>query len=611
VVGALYTKAKFFLLRLLRLAGLLKFADSIKFVWGRLKAWPSNIGFHQRHPGFALPPRHLAFDALNHINWERYRRTGLQHAGLFARLIREHDAAGAPLDVLEWGCGPGRLIRHVKDLLPGKEVRLTGSDYNPESIAWCRQNLPGIRFVENGLNPPLAFPDASFDVIYSFSVVTHLSETVQLAWMKELRRVLKPGGLLICTTHGDEYRHLLASRDELDAYDAGHIVVQGKYEEGKKWFVAIHPEPFVRNRLLEGLDDVRRVAALPEDGVLQDVWVARKPDAAFAARPVALPVSKAPVARADAPRFSIIMNVCDGRQYLHEALASVFAQTVDDWELIFWDDQSRDDSASVLRAFPPDPRVRYFRTEERVPLTTARRDAIAQAQGEWLAFLDQDDIWTADKLAKQMRVIDAEDDNGKLGLVYGRAMCFGDVGLVRDFDRHHEFRDLPEGDIFEELFLSSCFICQSASCMRTDYVRKLGEIPAEYLCCSDYYLNTELSSLYSTACTQDIVCWYRVHSQAMSSQYYTQVMREVLAILERWKHRVEPTVYLRHFRIHSAILGLGEITSGESVSGGVIRILRDGSIPYLLSRPFSMAHRVARRAMRYALHGVAKRPRYT
>lgn len=603
-------KAKFLILRMLRLAGLLEFADSVKFVWGRVKAWPSNLAFHKRNPGFAVPPRHLAFDALNHVNWETYRRTGLQHAGLFARLIREHGTAGAPLEVLEWGCGPGRLVRHIKDLLPGIDVRVTGSDYNPESVAWCRQNLPGIRFVENGLNPPLALPDASFDVVYSFSVVTHLSEPVQLAWLKELQRVLKPGGLLICTTHGDEYRHLLASRDELEAYDAGRIVVQGKYEEGKKWFVAIHPEPFVRERLLDGLADVRRVAALPEDGILQDVWVGRKKETAAQPAPAAMQ-KPAPARVAGAPRFSIIMNVCDGRHYLHEALASVFAQTFEDWELIFWDDQSKDDSASVLRAFPADSRVRYFRVENRVPLTTARRDAIAQAKGEWLAFLDQDDIWTADKLAKQMRVIDAEDDNGKLGLVYGRAMCFGDVGLVRDFDRHHEFRDLPEGDIFEELFLSSCFICQSASCMRTEYVRKLGEIPAEYLCCSDYYLNTELSSLYSTACTQDIVCWYRVHSQAMSSQYYTQVMREVLAILERWKHRVEPTVYLRHFRIHSAILGVGEITSGENVSGGVMRILRDGSIPYLLSRPFSMAHRVARRAMRYAMYGVAKRPRYT
>jgi len=607
VFAEAYRKTKFSLLHLVRVAGLLKLADSVKFVWGRAKSWPANAVFRQRHPRFVLPPRHLAFDALNHVHWERYRTTGLQHAGLFARLIREHAAKGGPIDVLEWGCGPGRVIRHIGDLLPAIDIRLTGSDYNVESIAWCRQNLPGIRFVENGLNPPIDLPDASFDVIYSFSVVTHLSEPVQLAWMRELRRLLKPGGLLVCTTHGDGYRYMLTTSEERQAYESGRLVVQGRYQEGRKWFMAFQPEAFVRGHLLAGLANVSRVASLPEDGILQDVWTGRQPAQALV--PAAAPAaSTAPQRR---PRFSIIMNVYNGERYLREALASVFAQTFHDWELIYWDDQSSDGSDEVLRSFPADPRVRSFRAIDHVPLTVARRNAIAEARGEWLAFLDQDDVWTADKLAKQARVIDAEDRDGKLGLVYGRAMCFGDVALVRDFDRHHEFRSLPQGDIFEELFLSSCFICQSASCMRTEYVRRLGEIPAEYLCCSDYYLNTELSSLYTTACTQDVVCWYRVHNQAMSSRYYTQVMREVLAILDRWKHRVDKRVYRRHFRIHSAILGVGEITSGEDVVGGVRRVLRDGSIPYLLARPFSLAHRVTRRALRYALHGVAERPRYT
>lgn len=312
------------------------------------------------------------------------------------------------------------------------------------------------------------------------------------------------------------------------------------------------------------------------------------------------------------PRFSIIMNVYNGEQYLREALASVFAQTLGDWELIFWDDQSSDGSEEVLRAFPPDPRVRYFRAAEHVPLTLARRAAIAEARGAWLAFLDQDDVWTADKLEKQARVID-EADSGALGLVYGRAMRFGDLNLVRDFDSYHEFRDLPQGDIFEELFLGSCFICQSVSCMRTAYVRQLGDIPPEFHCCSDYYLSTELASLYTAACTQDVVCWYRVHRKAMTNRYYTRVLREALGILERWKHRIDPSVYARHYRMQSSILGLGEITSREDVPGGVRRILRDGSIPYLLTRPFSRARRVLRRAVRYTLHGVgvAKRPRYS
>ncbi len=615
-------RAKFLVVRALRAVGLLKLADSCKYVLGQVKARASNRRFRARHPGFATPPRHLAFDALNHVDWDRYRETGLQHAGLFARVLREELPGKAPLEVLEWGCGPGRLIRHMAERMGGRPVSLTGTDYNPESVAWCRQNLPGIGFAENGLDPPLPFGDDRFDAIYCFSVVTHLSEAKQLAWVKELRRVLKPGGVLVCTTHGEAYRYHLATQDEKAAFDAGRLVVLGQYQEGKKWFLAIHPEAFVRDRLLEGWTHVRRVKSLAEEGVLQDVWVAHKPGqwrpSAEAPHEIAGPSHEAggPSYKAAgtlheagrAPRFSIIMNVYNGRRYLREALASVFAQTVTDWELIFWDDRSSDGSAEVLREFPPDPRVRYFLADEHVPLAAARHAAIARARGEWVAFLDQDDVWTADKLHKQAGVIDASPPT--LGLVYGRAMRFGDV-RVRDFDRHHEFRDLPQGDIFDELFLSSCFICQSASCMRTDYVRRLGDFPPQFHHCCDYFLYVELASRYSAACTQDVVCWYRMHDQAMSKRYYTSALHEALGILERWKHRVRPAIYASNHRTHSTMLGLGEIISREDVGGGLRRILRDGSIAYLATRPFSIANRTLRRALRYSRHGVAKRPVYS
>jgi hypothetical protein len=192
-------------------------------------------------------------------------------------------------------------------------------------------------------------------------------------------------------------------------------------------------------------------------------------------------------------------------------------------------------------------------------------------------------------------------------------MRFGDLKLIRDFDSYHEFRDLPEGDIFEDLFLGSCFICQSASCMRTAYVREVGTIPEEFHCCSDYFLYTELASRYHAACTQDVVCWYRVHPKAMSARYYLRVLREALGILERWKHRLEPGVFAHQRRIQSAVLGLGEVTSREDVRGGVRRIVRDGSMLYLLTWPLARVRRVLRRAVRYSLYGfgVEKRPRYT
>src|SRR5208282_4651656 len=115
------------------------------------------------------------------------------------------------------------------------------------------------------------------------------------------------------------------------------------------------------------------------------------------------------------PLVSVIMNIRNGAAFLREALDSIMAQTFADWELIAWDDCSTDDSARIVAGYK-DSRVRYFLSPENTPLGKARDNAIRQAQGEWLAFLDQDDLWTATKLEKQMALA----DNG-VGIIYGRA----------------------------------------------------------------------------------------------------------------------------------------------------------------------------------------------
>ena len=267
---------KFQLIHVVRAARLLGLADTGKFWLWRLFARRRNSRFVRKHPGFATPPPELAFDAYTHVDWTIYRATGLAHAGFFARVIRAARPDCERLEVLEWGCGPGRIVRHMPFALTGRVRSVTGSDSNPESVAWCTANLPGIRFVRNTQAARLPFSDASFDVVYAYSVFTHLSESAQTDWARELRRVLRFGGLLICTTQGRSYEYLLANQSERRRFASGAVVVQGNYEEGKKWFFAIHPEGFVRTQLLAGFADVRRIATTPEDDIPQDVWLATK-----------------------------------------------------------------------------------------------------------------------------------------------------------------------------------------------------------------------------------------------------------------------------------------------------------------------------------------------
>ena len=267
---------KFQVIRVVRAVGLLGLADTGKFWLWRLLVLGRNSRFIRKHPGFGTPPPELAFDAYNHVDWTIYRETGLAHARFFARVICEALPGCERLEVLEWGCGPGRIVRHMPFALTGRVRSVTGTDSNAESIAWCTANLPEIRFVRNTQAARLPFTDASFDVVYAYSVFTHLSESAQIEWARELRRVLRVGGLLICTTQGQSYEYLLANQSERRRFASGAVVVQGNYEEGKKWFFAIDPAGFVRTHLLAGFADVRRIATTPEDDVPQDVWMATK-----------------------------------------------------------------------------------------------------------------------------------------------------------------------------------------------------------------------------------------------------------------------------------------------------------------------------------------------
>jgi SAM-dependent methyltransferase len=139
-------------------------------------------------------------------------------------------------DVLDFGCGSGRILRHWE---PGDRLRLHGTDYNAHLIEWCRRNYGFAEFRVNPLEGPLPYPDASFDVVYAWSVFTHLSKTIEDRLVTELGRVLRPGGVLIATFHGDFYLPWL-SAEEQERYRAGEVIVHRGHESGTNTCASFH-----------------------------------------------------------------------------------------------------------------------------------------------------------------------------------------------------------------------------------------------------------------------------------------------------------------------------------------------------------------------------------
>jgi SAM-dependent methyltransferase len=135
--------------------------------------------------------------------------------------------------ILDFGCGCGRTLIYMKDLAP--QARFDGTDIDAEAIEWCKGNLNFANFSLSKESPPIEYAPDSFDFIYAISVFTHLDQDYQFRWLEELRRIAKPGAVLLLTVDSS----LVGEED---------FVFQRSYEEGlfPAWYQnAFHSKEYV------------------------------------------------------------------------------------------------------------------------------------------------------------------------------------------------------------------------------------------------------------------------------------------------------------------------------------------------------------------------------
>lgn len=226
--------------------------------------------------GMPLPPPKLVVLVAGHSSLQPFIKGGrLAVQSIVDTLAMNGVDINKFQAILDFGCGCGRAIRHWHGL---PHTAVFGTDYNPELIKWCKDHLPFAQFDTNRLAPPLCYPNDSFDLIYSLSVFTHLPESLQHEWLEELGRVLKPGGYLFITLHGEHYLGMLTQDERID-FEAGRLVVRYQEVAGTNMCSTFHSEKYVRDKLAHDFEVVSFIPEGAKGNLYQDVYLLKKPSA--------------------------------------------------------------------------------------------------------------------------------------------------------------------------------------------------------------------------------------------------------------------------------------------------------------------------------------------
>lgn len=233
------------------------------------------------------------------------------------------------------------------------------------------------------------------------------------------------------------------------------------------------------------------------------------------------------------PKVSVIMNCFNSSTYLREAIDSVYAQTYRYWEIIFWDNASTDSSAAIAKSY--DEKLQYFHAEKTVPLGHARNLAIEKARGEFIAFLDCDDVWMPEKLEKQMSFLESHDD---VAMVYSDILSIdGNGKLIGNYLKNKKFY---RGNIFDKLLVYN-FIAILTVVLRKKVLDEVGMFDTNYMIDEDYELFLRISESHNIDFLAEPLAKYRIHGNNLCKK--TDILvKEQNQILDYWMDRKDISI---------------------------------------------------------------------
>jgi len=167
-------------------------------------------------------------------------------------------------------------------------------------------------------------------------------------------------------------------------------------------------------------------------------------------------------------KVSVVINCHNSEKFIKQALTSALNQTYEDIEIICYNNFSTDNTKEIIFSFR-DERIQYFYSNKLLTLGKARNHAIKKCKGEFIAFLDSDDIWKKDKLENQI-IYFADPE---VGIVTSNTEIFNENGFIKNM---YNFRNLPKsGYVFKTLFTNYNISLETAI-IRSSVLEKLDYI---------------------------------------------------------------------------------------------------------------------------------------
>jgi glycosyltransferase involved in cell wall biosynthesis len=286
----------------------------------------------------------------------------------------------------------------------------------------------------------------------------------------------------------------------------------------------------------------------------------------------------------DAPLISVIMNCYNSERFLREALESVMAQTYQNWEIIFWDNQSTDKSAEILKSYK-DSRIKYFYAPNHTVLGLGRNLAIECASGQWLGFLDCDDLWLPMKLEKQVAVINAH--GVELGLVYsevenlieedGKSTVMGSKLARQPNNKLNQ--DCPSGYIFAAMLKGNSIPLVSALVRHSAFV-EVGGVNPELRQAEDYDLFVKITQNFQAIAVNEVTCLYRIHQSNVTHAQSEKSYTESILVVQRFLPHPDAVEGLRIWQANYA----GYLFSNRRFIEGALTLYKSKRFFYFIAK---------------------------